>query len=64
MIRSFFEIDLAKDGQLDEKDIKQALMEYLGMTSKAAETAMKGILDKLDIDRSGYITFSGKRIFN
>ena len=44
--------------------MSQAFTSYLGMPSKNAAETAANIMQKLDIDKSGFITYTCKNLFN
>lgn len=55
----FLAIDQLADGEIDEKELKAALGEYLGMSAKQAEQGAREMLECIDFDASGEINYSG-----
>jgi Ca2+-binding EF-hand superfamily protein len=58
LIRTFLKIDQLEDGEIDEKELAQGLIDYLRMDRKNAENGAREIMQKIDLDGSGNISFS------
>jgi Ca2+-binding EF-hand superfamily protein len=61
LMKVFNRIDTKEDGEIDEAEIKSALMSYLDLSSKKAEQQTKEFMKKIDIDASGFINYTGKQ---
>lgn len=59
LMKAFNRIDGKEDGEIDEEEVRQALLHYLELPSKKAEQMAKEFMSKIDIDVSGYISFTG-----
>lgn len=59
LIRSFSKIDQLGDGVIDQQEIKEALINYLSFDTKTAETTAREIMQKIDLNGSNDIAFSG-----
>jgi hypothetical protein len=59
LVRAFLRIDSTGDGDIDEKEMKNALKDYLKLDCKTSEVAAKEIIGKIDLNHSGDISYSG-----
>jgi Ca2+-binding EF-hand superfamily protein len=58
-MKAFNRIDYKEDGEIDEHELKSALVSFLGMNSKKAEQASKDFMIKIDLDSSKFISYTG-----
>lgn len=59
LMKVFNRIDYKEDGELDEGEVRTALISFLEMPPKKAEIGAKELIAKIDFDESGFITFTG-----
>lgn len=59
LMKVFNRIDFKEDGEIDEEEVKCALMHFLELGSKKAEQLAKEFMSKIDIDASGLINYTG-----
>lgn len=62
MISSFRELDLNKDGVISLQELQKGMSKYLKVDEKKGMEVARKIFEKVDINRSGSIDFSGLSI--
>lgn len=59
LMKAFNCIDFKEDGEVDEEEVRHALLLFLDLPAKKAEQLAREFLAKIDIDASGLINYTG-----
>lgn len=59
LMKVFNRIDYREDGEIDEGEVRTALTSFLEMPPKKAEHLAKELMERVDLDSSGFINFTG-----
>jgi Ca2+-binding EF-hand superfamily protein len=59
LMKVFNRIDYREDGEIDEGEVRTALVSFLAMPGKNAEQLARELIGRIDLDSSGFINFTG-----
>ncbi len=59
LMKVFNRLDYKEDGEIDEGEVRTALVSFLELPAKRAELLAKEFMAKIDLDTSGFINFTG-----
>jgi Ca2+-binding EF-hand superfamily protein len=59
LMKVFNRVDYKEDGEIDEGEVRTALVSFLELPAKRAEVLAKELMAKIDLDTSGFINFTG-----
>jgi Ca2+-binding EF-hand superfamily protein len=60
LMKVFNRIDYKEDGEIDEGEVKTALISFLELPAKKAEQVARDLMGRIDFDSSGLINFTGR----